>query len=281
VSELTLSICVCTLNRPRELERCLDSIAAGSQLPDEVIVSDDSDSSIARENEALCGRYAFCRYLRGPQHGLCANRNHVIACAKGLWISLLDDDATVTLQFIEEAHSYIKRTPPLTILTGRVLEGGVRPKVPVNCTFLGHFGLPARNGRPLLNINLNCNLFPQGAFASEQFDERLRYGYEDTDLCARLIAKGYAIRYADTLVTSHLPPARTHENTRALSVRAEEARFIVTWRRYARYSPNRKSAAIFAIIAPLHYALSAARQGRLSDCGRGFRWLYALLRGTV
>ena len=42
---VTVSLCVCTRDRPADLERCLASVAAGSELPQAVIVSDDGKLS--------------------------------------------------------------------------------------------------------------------------------------------------------------------------------------------------------------------------------------------
>ena len=55
-SMVTVSLCVCTRDRPADLERCLASVAAGSELPQAVIVSDDG--------KAL-GRYEGDRLIAG------------------------------------------------------------------------------------------------------------------------------------------------------------------------------------------------------------------------
>ena len=228
-----LSICVCTSGRPVELRRCLASIAAGTRRPAEVVVSDDCrDPGAAAAVKAACDAYDFVRLVQGPRRGLCANRNHVVRQATGTHLSLLDDDAVVSPEFVERGEALIV-VYPNTILTGDVLEDGTRRTSPTNPTFLGHFGRPVRPGEPLENVNLNCNLFPRRAFEAASFDESIAYGYEDADLCAHLAAKGYAFAYTANLVNEHRPP---HVSVGVLDARrrlAERARLRVLWRRWA------------------------------------------------
>jgi glycosyltransferase involved in cell wall biosynthesis len=100
-TERTLSLCICTRNRPDDLKRCLDSVAAGTRLPDQVIVSDDSDDN--NTSQTLVSRYPFVLYQRGPRTGLGANRNACIAAVTSTHVSFIDDDVTLPESFVEDA----------------------------------------------------------------------------------------------------------------------------------------------------------------------------------
>ncbi len=227
-----IAMCICTSGRPAALARCLDSIAEGSKLPAEVIVSDDSlDLSMAAQVKACCASYEFARYVSGPRRGLCANRNHVIRTSRGTHVSLLDDDGTLGLDFVERAEA-LAAGMRNTILTGDVLEGGSFRQQPTNPRFLGHFGRPPRGGEGLENINLNCNLFPRNAFNVASFDEEIVYGYEDTDLCVQLLIAGFHIRYVPELVNAHHPPPRSAAEQFYVASLAERARLRMLWRKW-------------------------------------------------
>lgn len=44
-----VSICICTMNRPTDLRRCLESIKRSGMRPYEVIVSDDSSEELTNK----------------------------------------------------------------------------------------------------------------------------------------------------------------------------------------------------------------------------------------
>lgn len=271
--QLTLSICVCTSGRARELTRCLDSVAAGTRLPLEVVVSDDSrDETSAAAIRDVCTKYSFARYIEGPQRGLCANRNGVVKIASGSHISLLDDDACVSPDFVGRVLDLLGRAPNHTVFTGDVLEDGIRLTPPTNPTFLGHFGRMVRAGEPLKNINLNCNVFPREAFDVAKFDESITYGYEDTDLCAQLIAGGFRIVHIPELVNSHLPPTKNAAEIRNRLWQAERARFYTSLRRHMRWQRSVLSTLAFLAIAPVHLFVHALRARRFNDMAAGWYW---------
>lgn len=224
--DVSLTVCICTSGRPQELERCLESIANGTQLPIEVIVSDDSREKInAHRIEGVCNLYPFVRYVEGPQRGLCPNRNHAICQSRTSHVSLIDDDGVVGNDFIRLAMVAIGKYP-LKIISGDVLESGKILTPPTNSTRWGHFGAALQPGELLRNVNLNCNVFPRAAFVDAAFDELLVYGYEDTDLCDRLIQSGWEIKHHPELVNQHLPPTRGDGRPWM----AERERFVVLFR---------------------------------------------------
>jgi GT2 family glycosyltransferase/glycosyltransferase involved in cell wall biosynthesis len=264
----TLSLCICTANRPTVLRRCLTSIEQGQSLPVEVVVGDDTlDGS---ETAAVCGEFPFVRYVRGPRRGLCSNRNVVIAAALGDYVALLDDDSEVTPEFVRLAHELIASADGRTIFTGDVMEHGVDRVPPSNPTFWGHLGKPLAAMGQCETIHLNCNIFPRSAFEIARFDERIVYGYEDMDLCQQMLASGYRIEYRRQLVNLHLPPPKTRELRRSQDEQAERARYYTSLKRYMLWQSRPIRALLYAALAPLHQAAHHLLHRQLSQALVGF-----------
>lgn len=256
----SMGVLICTMDRPQELRRCLNSIAACSTQPSEIIVSDDGQSS--EVTQMVCAAFPLVRYFPGPRRGLCANRNATTDRATADFVSLLDDDVVVSPDFVDRAFAIIASLPARTLVTGTAIDAG-RPVIPNSPSFLGFFGR-APNGR-FRNINLICNLLPRSAFREARFDEVLSYGYEDMDLCAQLLARGYVIRHEPSLITTHLPPPRTDAVSRERRALAERARFYTSVKRYLLYERSLFRLLAFVVIAPVHRVLSAIWAGKWFD----------------
>jgi GT2 family glycosyltransferase len=239
------------------LRRCLDSIAAGTSQPTQVLVSDDSSTGDA--TQAVCAAYPKVRYLRGPRKGLCANRNAVIQHVSTGYVSLLDDDAVVSVEFASRAFAVIADLPDNVIITGTVIETD-HATVPNNPSFWGHF-TERTHGR-FENVNLNCNLLPRHAFSCASFDETIVYGYEDTDLCACLLSQGFRIHHDSSLVNTHLPPPQSASTKRERHLNMERARFYISLKRYLLWKEDIPKFLAFIILAPLHRMASAIKNGR-------------------
>ncbi len=89
---LRLSVVVCTHNRPHDLERCLEALAA-LEHPMEVIVVDSASEPPCKSLvESYVARVANLRYAREEQPGLSRARNRGVAETTGQILAFLDDD---------------------------------------------------------------------------------------------------------------------------------------------------------------------------------------------
>jgi GT2 family glycosyltransferase len=271
----SLAILICTMNRPQELHRCLTSIGACAMQPREIVISDDSPDGT--ETAAVCSRFPLVRYFAGPRRGLCANRNAVIDRTAADFVSLLDDDVVVPADFMSRAFAIMARLPARTLITGTAIDAG-RPVIPGNPSFLGFFGRPV-NGE-FKNINLICNLLPRTAFEEARFDEAIGYGYEDMDLCARLLARGYVIRHEPTLITTHLPP-RSTSSDRERFVMVGRARFYTSVKRYLLYERSLTKLAAFILAAPLHRVLHAIKARKWFDVPHALPDMWFAVRASL
>jgi hypothetical protein len=94
----TVSVIVCTRDRPHDLRSCLDSIAALRTRPREVIVVDNSPSDVATRE--LCRDYPV-RYVPESRPGLARARNRGIVEAGGEVVAFTDDDCVVDRHWLD------------------------------------------------------------------------------------------------------------------------------------------------------------------------------------
>jgi len=86
----SVSVIVPTFNRSGPLLRALQSIAAQTHSPDEVIVVDDGSEDDTQQ--IVNGKFPDTVYLQQKNQGVSSARNLGINAARGEWIALLDSD---------------------------------------------------------------------------------------------------------------------------------------------------------------------------------------------
>lgn len=109
----SVSVAICTRNRPADLARCLESIRSLNVPPDEVLVIDQSDV----EGPIDTGRF---RIHRMSEHGLSRARNEAITLASSDIIAFLDDDCTVPPDWTEALTGAFERHPDASLIFGQV-----------------------------------------------------------------------------------------------------------------------------------------------------------------
>jgi glycosyltransferase involved in cell wall biosynthesis len=105
---LSLSIVICTRDRPLELERCLGSIflalPAGRREASEIVIIDDGalpDALVTTLGErAAAGGFGFAYVKRPRPEGLFASRLAGLRQSRGEIILFLDDDVTIAPDYL-------------------------------------------------------------------------------------------------------------------------------------------------------------------------------------
>jgi glycosyltransferase involved in cell wall biosynthesis len=226
---LSVSVCICTRNRPAELRRALDSVAASSLRPSQVIVSDDGDEAATA---ALVAAHPLpIAYTEGPHSGLGANRNHAIAVATGDYLLFLDDDGTLGETFLEQVERALVELDPKhrarAIVTGADIEDG-RVVVPNDQGLLGFQSRAYRPGEPLHTVVINAALFPRRVFERLRFDTNLKYGFDEVDITTQAVSQGYEIVPCFEALNYHFPSTIGRGDYRQL---ASASRLYVTFKR--------------------------------------------------
>lgn len=111
-----ISVIIPHLNQPDHLARCLDSLAAGRRLPDEIFVVDNGSRSLP---EAVCAAHPGVTLLSEPAPGPGPARNRGIAASSGDVLAFIDADCLADPGWLEAAAREMA-DPQAQILGGDV-----------------------------------------------------------------------------------------------------------------------------------------------------------------
>jgi hypothetical protein len=149
----------------------------------------------------------------------------------------------------------------MTILTGRIVEDGVEV-LPANCSFWGHQEVTPRAFSDLHAVAMSATLFPRALFRRHAFDEALRFGSDEIDICAQAEQADYRIVHHPDLVIDHIRSPHGREGHEKL---AEVSRLYATYKRYRWLERKPLKAMAFATLAPLHLLAGLAKHGRFAE----------------
>ena len=90
---LALSVVVCTHNRPHDLRRCLDALAALKDPVEIIVVDSASEPDCRLLVQDMAQKIPHLRYIREDRPGLSLARNRGVAEANGRFVAFIDDDA--------------------------------------------------------------------------------------------------------------------------------------------------------------------------------------------
>jgi len=218
----SVSLVICTRDRPEQLAACLRAVSELQPPPDEVIVVDNAPSNGA--SESVVRQFPAFRYVVEPKPGLSAARNAGIAIASGELIAFTDDDVAVAENWISrikggfadrEVMALSGLMLPRELVSEaqvafqlRLKRGIALPFRPI--TFDSTFFEDWRSrGVPCWLIGAGANMaFRRRVFDRVGlFDERLGAGAsgcsEDSEMWYRILAAGYRCRYDPACVVRH------------------------------------------------------------------------------
>ena len=206
------SLIICSRNRPQLLQDTITSVLAGTRLPTEIVIIDQSD----RINTDLGGRTGppecEIRYVPVPTVGLGRARNGGIRAARYDLLVFIDDDMYVRADWFESLLSALTAAGEQVAVTGQVLaapperngESGFAPST------IGDTQPAVYRGRVNTDVLYagNMGLWRAAVERTGLFDEELGAGArfrsaEDNDYGFRLLEAGFAIRYVPEAVVYH------------------------------------------------------------------------------
>lgn len=218
----SVTVVVCTRNRPESLENCLSSLIRLDPPPDEILVVDnDPDTGRTR---VITEKFSQVTWVPEPTAGLSLARNTGIRHAKGEIIAWTDDDTTAHPGWIGVIRS-VFTDPAISGMTGLVLAGSLETSAQVR--FERDFGGFQRgfrrftldrqffdemkdHGVPAWLAGAGANMaFRREVFEKlGLFDPHLGAGAagcsEDSEYWYRMLAAGMSIRYEPAAVVNHL-----------------------------------------------------------------------------
>lgn len=218
----TISIIIPAYNEERYLAACLDSIAAQTVKPDEVIVVDNNST----DNTAkIAKNYPFVKIIKEPKQGLVFARTTGLNMANSDWLVRIDADARLKKDWLEGLKEAIAKNPNMAGFTGRgVFYDTPFPRLAgaVQVTFFQYLQLPAMGGYTLWGANMAIHSTAWQEIADlcclrNDIDE-------DINLTLQLARLNKRVKYCRKLEAS---TSLRRDQTNPLQV----ARYISTWPR--------------------------------------------------
>ena len=285
VARSRTTIIVLSYNRPQLLERALQSIAAQTCTPCDVLVIDNASSSSARIRD-LVAAFEGVRLIANPTNtGFTGGMNQGLAAAEGEYVYLTEDDIELGSDCVATLIEYLERHPG-TALAGPVMWN--RRSSTIRCAG-GSFTLGSvyqmcvgGEGQEELpdTAPFETMYLPGAMIAARTHELRELGGFrpdffmygEDVELCARVLERGRAIAIVPAARVYHHEPPDQPESA-ALS-----------------FHKQKNLAALYMLHAPLTVLPGFfARYILVDGCRRLFRnwetlptwaaaWTFALVR---
>lgn len=210
------TIVIPTYKRPKALGDCLDCLThyftpKFKQILGfcvEVIVSDDGHEDSLKN--FLLRHYQWCLYIKGPQRGPAANRNHGANQARGDWLVFTDDDCLPQPGWLE---SYAASADKCSFMEGRTSAVGHRTRMDEEC--------PINESGGFLwscNFAIKREAFLKLGGFNEDFPAA---AMEDVELNARVKQAGLRVNFVAGAVVFHpwrIRKGRSYVRVQALSV---------------------------------------------------------------
>jgi GT2 family glycosyltransferase len=216
----SISVVVCTRDRPQQLEQCLRSLQNLTVAPKEILVVDSAPSSDATRN--LVAQLPNVRYVLEPQPGLSRARNTGIVQTSGDLIAFTDDDVVVHPDWIWRLQQGFA-TSKVMVVTGLAIAAELKTTAQWTFEKRNSFnqGYQTRifddqffegmkhRGVPVWCIGAGANMAVRRKAIDQVggFDPRLGAGAsgcsEDSEFWYRILAAGWLCRYEPTAVVYH------------------------------------------------------------------------------
>lgn len=198
-----VSIVIITKNRRDELIRCINSLLKQKfKGKKEIVVVDSSDKPLKLHGKNI-------KYIYEKEAGIAEARNIGIRNSKYDLIAFIDDDCIVDVSCVNELVKSIK------IADG--VGGTVFPqKTNIIGKAVAYIGYPGGGFRwyykakgKLMRVKhiSTCNSIFRKKILEDVgfFNEKLKYGGEDTDLSKRLIKKNFILLFNPNAIVYHKP----------------------------------------------------------------------------
>ncbi len=211
-----VSVVVVNYNGAEHLPHCLDAVFAQTLAADEVLIVDNASSDgserLARE------RQPSARVIRLPaNHGPCPARNLGLSTARNRWVLLLDNDAVLLPETLEQMVRAAELHPDAAILQPRSVFAGEPSRVHYDGGALHYVGLfSLRNFFvPLAQAQGENTIAADGVvsvalllqreliLAVGGFDPAFFILFEDLDLSLRLRMRGHSLLSVENAIVHH------------------------------------------------------------------------------
>jgi O-antigen biosynthesis protein len=214
VQRPTVTVVICTRNRPALLQKCLAAVLRLNPAPNKLLVVDNSEGN--DDTRKVAQDYG-ARYITEPVRGLSRARNRALAECDTDVIAFLDDDVTPASDWLALLLSPF-RDEQIGASAGRVitpdtLMPDLAQQTPRTLSNQDpHWFEIATFGG--LGLGANMALRKRACAPERFFDERLGRGApfeigDESYAFAWLLSRGYRVVYIPSAVVHHPPLTRT------------------------------------------------------------------------
>jgi O-antigen biosynthesis protein len=214
VQSPTVTVVICTRNRPALLQKCLAAVLRLNPAPNKLLVVDNSEGN--DDTRKVAQDYG-ARYITEPVRGLSRARNRALAECDTDVIAFLDDDVTPASDWLALLLSPF-RDEQIGASAGRVitpdtLMPDLAQQTPRTLSNQDpHWFEIATFGG--LGLGANMALRKRACAPERFFDERLGRGApfeigDESYAFAWLLSRGYRVVYIPSAVVHHPPLTRT------------------------------------------------------------------------
>jgi O-antigen biosynthesis protein len=211
---LTVTVIICTRNRPACLRSCLEGVKALDPPADEILVVDNTTGDA--ETEAIAGQFT-ARYVVEPAKGLSRARNRGLAESRTDIVAYIDDDALPRREWLGRLIAPFDDAQ-VAAVTGTIVapdssgdEGALEPPLMVNDKVVHWFEIATFGG---LGLGSNMALRKSACAGWTVFDVRLGRGgpieiADENFAFASLLSRGYTGVHLPAAIVTH--PRQRHD----------------------------------------------------------------------
>ena len=196
-----VSIVICVYNRKDFIKKCLESVLSQTYQHTSIIVIDDgSNDGTAEILESFKENEKIHIHRNVQNLGLMVSRNLGAAMTDSEIVAYLDSDCIAEPNWLEELIKPFTESNDIVITGGKIND-------PSPCNYwqivmLGNNFLAHKSG--YIHKIIGCNMaFRRTFLLNNRFDETLKYGGDETDLCMRVCTTGLKIYYQDSAKVTH------------------------------------------------------------------------------
>lgn len=116
-----LTVCICTYNRQKLLELCIESLLrqlAPTSLFEVLIVDNGSDDGTVAFLESVVRCNSHLRWFEEPKQGLSHARNKGWLEAAGTYVAFIDDDAIAETDWVKQIALFSESHPEIAVFGG-------------------------------------------------------------------------------------------------------------------------------------------------------------------
>ncbi len=222
---ITLTVAMCTRDRPDELRRALESLQGQSDDDFEILIVDNAPSSESSAAVVEAVNLKRCTYVIEPNKGLSRARNTAVSLVKTDYMAWIDDDEVADLDWIRRLKQGFTHPCMPAAVCGVMLPAELETEAQVRFEQYGGFNKGRGISAEVLSVASDAAirpLYPLPAIgsggnmafrmtalrAAGPFDEYLgagtrTHGGEETRLFALLLRAGEVVLHWPEAITWH------------------------------------------------------------------------------